>query len=73
MNDAPSICDLRNTFADMRGTITNSIKSEPLPKTAVQLCERCFRIEQKRAAVRQARNRQYKANLEFKDVLIEWK
>jgi len=70
--DIPTIADLRNTFFDLRNPIVKSLKDEPPPPTAVQLCPNCFRLEQKRAA-RAAKRHQYQAKIEYKEVLIDWK
>ena len=71
--EEPTIADLRNTFFDLQKPIAISVKHEPKQPTAVQMCPRCFRLEQKRAARMAKKNHQYHAKIEYRDVLIDWK
>ena len=84
MDYSPTIAEMRGTIADLRGleSITNlcaprelpnqSFK-EPKPVNVLKLCERCFRIEQKRLANRIRKTQKYQAKIEYRDVLIDWK
>jgi len=68
----PTIADLRNTFSDLQKPIVKSLKDEPPPPTAIQMCPRCFKLEQKRMA-RRVKRGQIQAKIEYRDVLIDWK
>ena len=68
----PTIADLRNTFSDLQKPIVQSLKDEPPPPTAVIMCPRCFKLEQRRMA-RSANRKPITAKIEYKNVLIDWK
>ena len=84
MDCSPTIAEMRGTITDFRGLqamtnlcapkeLPNPSFQEPKPASVFHLCERCFRIEQKRLANRIRKTQKYQAKIEYRDVLIDWK